>query len=371
MAGMYPDNQNIEIFGEQVSWPGVNAAGKFTNGSFSNPLVKPSFIPAETMNLILDNLESIITKCGGTPNTLSKTQVADALLKMITNVTPNDYGLYSEGRDLRLVLGIESTNPAVYIPQIMGEIRRRCNNYNEINNTKIPSFEGIKIGDYIDGLNLGNIVTAPDGTAPSVWNSSYKNNRIIVGGLNWYKNSGDIENDKNSILFIFRDCLCKGIMKSVFSNADGYTSSDCVMREWLEGINGDGSGPFATGLKNALGGDYLYTIRKSHNIQGISSWNNYTVWPPSEIELYGHHICGDELGQKNSLHIQIPIYQISGIYRNKRMFGARVTYWESTTLEGSQNAFCLVNLDGTSGVALNNAGYSSSPMYVSPVFLVK
>ncbi|MDR0455383.1 MAG: hypothetical protein LBH20_01700, partial [Treponema sp.] len=79
MSGMYPNNQDIEVFGEQVSWPGVDANGKFTNGSFTDPMVKPSFIPAETINLVLDNLESVIRKCGGTPNATGMKQIADLL----------------------------------------------------------------------------------------------------------------------------------------------------------------------------------------------------------------------------------------------------------------------------------------------------
>jgi hypothetical protein len=65
---MYPDNQDTGLFGEQVSRPGADANGKFTNGSFNGPMAKPSFIPAETINPVLDNSESVIGKCGGTPN---------------------------------------------------------------------------------------------------------------------------------------------------------------------------------------------------------------------------------------------------------------------------------------------------------------
>jgi hypothetical protein len=81
---MYPNNQDIEIFGEQVSWPGVDADGKFTNGSFDNPMAKPSFIPAETINLVLDNLQSIITKCGGTPNATGAAQIANLITHLAT-----------------------------------------------------------------------------------------------------------------------------------------------------------------------------------------------------------------------------------------------------------------------------------------------
>ena len=76
MAGMYPDNQELDIFGEKVQWPGVDSSGKFSNGSFQNPLEKPSFIPAETINLILDNLSELIKKLGGTPNNTSIDQLA-------------------------------------------------------------------------------------------------------------------------------------------------------------------------------------------------------------------------------------------------------------------------------------------------------
>jgi hypothetical protein len=82
MGGMYPNNQDIEIFGEQVSWPGVDGNGKFTNGSFSDPMVKPSFIPAETINLLLDNLTALIAKCGGTPNATGGGQLAG----LVTNL---------------------------------------------------------------------------------------------------------------------------------------------------------------------------------------------------------------------------------------------------------------------------------------------
>ena len=76
MAGMYPDNQELDIFGEKVQWQGVDSSGKFSNGSFQNPLEKPSFIPAETINLILDNLSELIKKLGGTPDNTSIDQLA-------------------------------------------------------------------------------------------------------------------------------------------------------------------------------------------------------------------------------------------------------------------------------------------------------
>ena len=83
MAGMYPENEEVTIFGEKVQWPGVDKNGKFTNGSFSNPLEKPSFIPAGTINLILDNLSGLITKLGGNPDNSSVEQLAEVFTSEI------------------------------------------------------------------------------------------------------------------------------------------------------------------------------------------------------------------------------------------------------------------------------------------------
>lgn len=91
MAGMYPDNQELTIFGEKVQWPGVDSSGKFSNGSFQNPLEKPSFIPAETINLILDNLSELVKRSGGTPDNTSITQLADAIDRRFIQIFQNGY----------------------------------------------------------------------------------------------------------------------------------------------------------------------------------------------------------------------------------------------------------------------------------------
>ena len=88
---MYPDNQELTLNGEKVMWPGVDASGKFTNGDFNNPLVPPSFIPAETINLILDNLAGLIKRSGGTPDNTSITQLADAIDRRFIQIFQNGY----------------------------------------------------------------------------------------------------------------------------------------------------------------------------------------------------------------------------------------------------------------------------------------
>jgi len=74
---MYPDEQTVVIDGETVSWPGLKD-GKFTSGDFADPAQKPSFIPAETINLLVDNISALIVKLGVAPNNTAVDQLAAA-----------------------------------------------------------------------------------------------------------------------------------------------------------------------------------------------------------------------------------------------------------------------------------------------------
>jgi hypothetical protein len=65
------------MFGTQMSWPGMGPHGNFTNGSFTDPEVKPSMIPAETINLLIDNIAELIGKLGGMPANSGTLQLAD------------------------------------------------------------------------------------------------------------------------------------------------------------------------------------------------------------------------------------------------------------------------------------------------------
>jgi hypothetical protein len=82
MSGLYPDDQVIEVFGDQVKWPGLGPDGKFTNGSFTDPMIKPSFIPAETLNLLVDNIQRVISEAGLDPNNIEQDQLFRALQSM-------------------------------------------------------------------------------------------------------------------------------------------------------------------------------------------------------------------------------------------------------------------------------------------------
>ena len=79
MSGMFPNEHVIDIFGEQVKWPGLDPDGKFTNGSFTDPQVKPSFIPAETLNLLVGNMQQVIEAAGLNPNNIEGNQLAKAI----------------------------------------------------------------------------------------------------------------------------------------------------------------------------------------------------------------------------------------------------------------------------------------------------
>ena len=91
MAGIYPDDQPLNIYGQPVTWPGMDPdTGKFTNGDFTDPLKKPSFIPAESINLILDNLSELIKSMSvDGPNN----QAIDQLVKLFTSAATPKKGI--------------------------------------------------------------------------------------------------------------------------------------------------------------------------------------------------------------------------------------------------------------------------------------
>jgi hypothetical protein len=256
------------------------------------------------------------------------------------------------GRNLLTVLGVAN------IEQAMEALHTRCNG------TGVPNFAGLEIGDYLDGISLAGISAPNGGAAPGAWNSTYRDNRIIISGFNFYKNSGDTETAKNHIVFTFSGCVATGKMNSTNDNAGGYIASE--IRQWLEGAAGDGSGPFAVGLKNAIG-NYLLTIRKYEGNKDVPGWNAYTVFLPTEHEVYGHTIRGSDTlpdGTRGIMPLlQLPIYQKSMEYLCKRRNGARFQWWLSTAYAALSTYFCSVN---SGGGAYN---YTASSVYgLSPDF---
>ncbi|MBQ9206852.1 MAG: hypothetical protein IJ158_09085 [Treponema sp.] len=86
MADMYPDNQELTMNGETVVYPGVDESGKFTDGDFNNPLKPPSFIPAKTINLLLDNMGGFIKRLGAKPNNHEENQLAAAFEQYVKDL---------------------------------------------------------------------------------------------------------------------------------------------------------------------------------------------------------------------------------------------------------------------------------------------
>ena len=392
MSGMYPNNQTISIFGEEVQWPGVDESGKYTNGSFTDPMVKPSFIPAETINLILDNLTGLIEKCNEAPNSTTVLQLAALITPLIQahkiiqrdaqgrakvaapqadddiarlaeildaakRITPAGYGLYQPGRNLMSVLGVSA------IPDAMAALRVRCNG------TGTPDFSGLQIGDYLDGLDLSAIPAENGGTAGQPWNDSYKNNRITLSAFNPYKGVGDTEVTKNHIRFDFANVPLRKRMNAANDNTGGYAATE--MRVFLEGANGDGTGSmtgvttaaFLNALKAQIG-EYILPVRRLFSNKSTWAWITCSLWPPTEDEVFGESSWG-ESGYGDGQKLHIPLYRDSYQHRIKRNNGSRDWWWLNTPYAGSAARFCYSNGNGGS-----HDGSASSVGGCAPAFCV-
>ena len=172
---LYPNEEEITMFGEKMKYPGLKD-GKFTNGSFSDPKQLASFIPAETLNLILDNLGEAIKSVGLEPNNTDIDQLAKVISKVENNpvlserienainlsnneidyVTPDENGIvYSQTVDLQQVLADK-----------LGQNKKIVSNY---------SYSHISI----DLLNI--MFSAPSVISPlSVYNSAIFNSSSIL-----------------------------------------------------------------------------------------------------------------------------------------------------------------------------------------------
>jgi len=235
------------------------------------------------------------------------------------------------------------------IAEAMAEIRRRCNNNGEIDNSKVPDFSGIRIGDYIDLPSLD------DGTTVYTWNADYKNLRIVVSGFNHYKNAGDTENTENHILFTFRNCITTKRINSTDTNTGGFVASE--LRTYLEGV-------FALGLKQAIG-DYLYPVRRLLSTKGNWGWTTDTVFLPTEREVWGCPSWG-ETDRDGGTPGQYPIFFFT-VYKGKRYNGSRQWYWTASPVASSSSTFCNV----TNIIYATATATASSSGGVAPAFCVR
>jgi hypothetical protein len=256
--------------------------------------------------------------------------------------SPDGWGLVSDGRNLLDMLGAASVAAAV------GALRQK------INADGVPDFSGLQIGDYLDLPSLN------DGDATYTWNESYKNLRIVISGFNTYKHSGTPENAKNHIVFTFENCPCIKRMNPQFTATGGYAASE--MRTYLEG-------GFLSGLFEALGHDCLYSVSRNVSYRGGSAWLSAKIFLPTEIEVFGLQVNGDELGDsaadyRETSQIQLPVFRNSYKHRIKRYNGGRM-WWRLSTVSMDQLSFCIV---GTNGAGCRN--YSDADGGVAPVFCI-
>lgn len=248
------------------------------------------------------------------------------------------HGDSCDGRNLLTVLGVSTVAAA------MAELNRRCNG------TGKPDFSGLMIGDYLDLPSL------TVGGTTYTFNANYQNLRIVISGFNHYKGCGDIENDKNHILWTFRNVVLQRQMNDSNTNAGGYAAS--VMKTFLDGV-------FALGLGSALGSSkYLYTVKRAISTKGSVTWGSYTVFLPTEVEVFGVPAYGEDQNVWNT-NIQFPIYAGSSFYRCKKYNGSRTLWWEGTPNSANSTNFCNVNNNGNS----NNNNASNSDGGVALDFL--
>jgi hypothetical protein len=250
-----------------------------------------------------------------------------------------------EGRNILTILGVNT------IAVAMEQLRARSNG------TGVPDYRKLRPGDYINGINLSAIPAENGGTAGQVWNDTYKNNQIVLAGINPYKGSGDTEVTKNHLLFVFRNVPLRKRINPTNDNGGGYHNSE--MRAFLDGKNGNGTGDytgsttvttgaFLAALKAQLGGDYILPIRRLLSNKVDWAWQTYSVWLPSEEEIFGTNAWGDP-GYGEGVKVQIPLYRDSSLYRVKRYNGSRDWWWECTPYAGSSASFASVGTNGNAG----------------------
>jgi hypothetical protein len=140
------------------------------------------------------------------------------------------------------------------------------------------------------------------------------------------------------------------------------------MRAWLEGSNGTGSGTFAQKLNAALGNIGLYTIKKMHSKKNIASTENYTVFLPTEVEVFGRQIRGDEL-TAFGYSIQYPLYSKSDVFRSKLWGIFPWTWWLHTPAASNTTGFCAMDATYSGRSAVKNS--SDADTGISPMFCIK
>jgi hypothetical protein len=296
--------------------------------------------------LPIDQLEAInpLTQKKGDTRKISVKAISD--FSFIKNNRHADQ-VDGMGRDLMQVIlghGIgDMTTQSLRseaIAEVTAGIRRCCNNSSEIDGSRIPDFCGLMEGDYLDGIDLSAIPAENGGDAGQPWNDTYKNNRIVIAGFNTYKGLDSSDTSRNHILFVFRNIPLQKRMNPTNTNAGGYHQSE--VRAFLDGTNGNGTGDYAGSERVTTGaflntlkaqlGNHIIRIKKildsSYANKEEWQWNWYSVFLPSENEVFGMNAWGRP-GYGDGQKIQYPYYR-SADSRQKKLNGVRSSYWTST-----------------------------------------
>jgi hypothetical protein len=291
---------------------------------FIESIFSPHGLPGKV--LITDNNGKAKASTPSESSDIARKKEIDDLQAYIHNFIGGEQAnsLVRPGRNLLEVFDVST------VQEVMEILHDKCNGEG------IPDFSGIQIGDYVDLPSL-----TVDGTVYT------QNLRILVSGFNTFRNPLNkygAQNIKNHILFTFDSIVLKRRMNPTNNNAGGYPASE--LRIFLEGATGDGSGPFAIGLKNAIG-NYLYTVRRYTSTKGAMAWNNYTVFLPTEKEVgadfyYDHTAIypGDE---KDDYDLQLR-WQIYNVRPFQKQYNGKWDswWWISTPWQNGSTYFSAV-----------------------------
>jgi hypothetical protein len=220
------------------------------------------------------------------------------------------------GRDLRSVLGVSTVVEAI------DALHARNNG------TGKPNWKGLRLGDYLDLTDGLSFKDPTNGNAQVTvnWNASYQNLRVVIAGFNTYLHLGNVENTLNHLLFVFKNSFYQRTMNDSNTNAGGYPASK--LRQFLN------SGAVNGMITTFKGRDYLMPTRRLISNKDSYVWVDDKLYLPTEIEVFGVQVFGDELKTYCS-PIQIPLYAKSYVYRQKKINGGREHWWlASPTREG-------------------------------------
>jgi len=130
-------------------------------------------------------------------------------------------------------------------------------------------------------------------------NGAYKNNRIVIAGLNTYKNTGDTETTKNHIVFTFANIPLKTRMNATDTCIAGYAASEAWA--FLEDVNGGGTGD-----------------KRCNHGGGAWAWFTCQLFLPGGTEIFGTNAFG-EANYDDGLKLQFPLYRDSAVGGSRGM----------------------------------------------------